>query len=314
MTRYVSLEKQAVEYFGWRRKLGYRLGTQLDEVMRFARRVDAARPKQINVDTVVEWARDSKKGSRRYIAQRYETVRRFLARIAPSRPDVVVPPEGYLGNSFVRRSVHIYTEAEVRALLDVALTLPPVEKLRPHTWRTLFGLLDATGMRIGEALRLDATDIDYQEKTVLVRQSKDGGSRLLPLHATAVDALREYSERRRRKEPKSPAFFLTELRRTRLHYHTVNNTFRLLRRMLGWREAPLPRVHDLRHTFAVRTLLDWIRAGKDVDVEMPALTAYLGHAKPASTYWYLSAVPELSHLITGNLEQLDGARAGSAVL
>jgi len=284
--------------------------------LHFARRMDATRPREIDIDTVVAWARDSKRGSARYIALRYEAVRRFLARIAQSRPGVIVPPPGYLGVRFVREQVHIYSDAEVLALMEAALTLPPVAKLRPRTWNTFFGLLDATGLRVGEAIALDTAAVDLREGTLLVRRDKIGNSRLLPLYATTVDALREYSERRnhRDKEPNSPAFFLTETRATRLQYQTVNLTFRLLRRMLGWRERPLPRIHDLRHTFAVRTLLDWIRAGKDVDVEMPALTAYLGHAKPESTYWYLSAVPELSHLITGNMERLAGLRAGSTVL
>ena len=316
MTRYVSLVQQAEEYFAWKRKLGYRPRTEREEVLHFARRMDATRPREINIDTVVAWARDSKRGSARYIAYRYEVVRRFLARISQSRPGVTVPPPGYLGSRFVRAQVHIYSEAEVRALMEAALTLPPVAKLRPFTWNTLFGLLDATGMRVGEAIELDTADVDLREGTLLVRRDKSGNPRLLPLDSTTVDALREYSDRRkhRHKEPKSPAFFLTETRATRLQYQYVNRTFCFLRRMLGWRERPLPRTHDLRHTFAVRTLLDWIREGKDVDVEMPALTAYLGHATPDSTYWYLSAVPELSHLITGNMERLAGLRPGSTVL
>lgn len=316
MTRYVSLVQQAEEYFAWKRKLGFRPRTERDEVLHFARRVDAKKPRQIDLDTVVAWARDSRRGGGKYIAHRYEAVRRFLARIAHSRPGVIVPPPGYLGGSFTRAPTHIYSEAEVRALMDAALTLPPVKKLRPHTWRTLFGLLDATGMRVGEVMDLNVDAVNLEEGTVLVRRDKTGHSRLLPIASSTVDALKEYSNRRnwRHPAPRSPAFFLTETRGTRIDYQNVNRTFSFLRRMLGWRERPRPRVHDLRHTFAVRTLLGWIRAGKDVDVEMPALTAYLGHAHPQSTYWYLSAVPELSHLITGNVERLSTRQPGSTVL
>lgn len=316
MTRYLSLVQQAEEYFAWKRRLGFRPYTEREEVLHFARRVDAARPREIDVDIVVSWARDSKRGSARYIAKRYEAVRRFLARIAHSRPGVIVPPPGYLGRRFTRAPAHIYSEAEVRALMDAALTLPPVAKLRPHTWSTFFGLLDATGMRVGEVIDLNTDAVDLKEGTVLVRRDKTGHSRLLPIDGSTVDALKAYSDRRKYRHPvpRSPAFFLTETRGTRLQYQYVNRTFCFLRRMLEWRERPLPRVHDLRHTFAVRTLLDWIRAGRDVDVEMPALTAYLGHAKPESTYWYLSAVPELSHLITGNVERLASRQAESTVL
>lgn len=316
MTRCPSLVQQAEEYFTWKRKLGFRPRTEREEVLHFARRMDGARVRKIDVDTVVAWARDSRRGSARYISHRYEAVRRFLARIASSRPGVTVPPPGYLGGRFVRTQVHIYAETEIRALMEAALTLPPLMKLRPRTWHTFYGLLAATGMRVGEAIELDVADVSLREGTLVVRRDKSGNSRLLPLAPTTVEALAEYSGRRRRRHPapRSPAFFLTETRGTRLQYQTVNRTFCFLRRTLDWHSRPLPRIHDLRHTFAVRTLLDWIRSGKDVDVEMPALSAYLGHAKPASTYWYLSAVPELSHLITGNMERLPGLRAGSLVL
>lgn len=103
--------------------------------------------------------------------------------------------------------------------------------------------------------------------------------------------------------PRSEALFLTELRATRLRYPTVNIAFRQLRRALHWRQEPLPTTHDLRHSFAVRTFLAWIRAGKDVDAELPALSAYMGHAHPSCTYWYLTAIPELVHLVTGHTER-----------
>lgn len=316
MPKPASMVDRAEEYFAWRRKLGYRPRTERDEVLHFARRVDEKRQKQINLDFVVDWARDSRRGGRRYIASRYEAVRRFLARIASSDSGITVPPPGYLGGSNVRTAVHIYTEAETRELLAAALALPPATGLRPHTIRTLLGLLEATGLRIGEALNLDVSDVDLKLGTIFIRRDKLGASRRIPVQTSTVDALREYSDRRNRRHrsPRTPAFFLTNSFATRVEYQIATNTFRLLRRMLGWRQRPMPRVHDLRHTFAVRTLLDWMRAGKDVDVELPALSAYLGHAHPQSTYWYFSAVPELSHLITGNMERLELLRPGSPVI
>ncbi len=140
---------------------------------------------------------------------------------------------------------------------------------------------------------------------------------MLPLHETTVRALQAYSDQRSKlyPMPKTPGFFLTDSRNSRLRYADAHKAFSILRRTLGWHTLrPAPRIHDLRHTFAVRKLLEWMRAGKDVDAEMPALSAYLGHAKPESTYWYFSAVPELAHLITGNMERLEGLRAESPVI
>jgi integrase len=307
----------AEEYFAWRRKLGFRPRTEREEVIHFARRIDARGQRRITLDTVVEWARDSNRGGHRYIAMRYEAVRRFLAKIAANRPGIDPLPTGYLGTRFVRAAVHIYTPEEVNQMMAAALTLTPVDGLRPHTIRTLLGLMDATGMRIEECLALDSDDVDFERGTIHIRRTKRGDSRLLPIHATTIDALREYGERRTKRYPvpRVPAFFMTESRNTRLAYPIFHNTFRLLRRTLGWHaRQPRPRVHDLRHTFAVRNLLAWIRNGKDVDSEMPALSAYMGHATPRSTYWYFSAVPELGHLITGNMEALDDVRPGSPVV
>lgn len=306
MGTYRSLVDQAEEYFLLRRKLGFHPRTERDEVLHFARRVDQLRPPKINLETVVNWARDSRRGSRRYVAHRYEAVRRFLAAIAGARPGITVPPPGFLGKRFVRRAVHIYSPSEFQSLMEASLTMPPVESLRPHTLRTAWGLLDAVGLRIGELLNLDVPDIDLEAGTLFIRKSKGGRSRLLPLQPSTVEALRDYSSRRRRRHPtpKTQAFFLTESRGTRLQYQTVTTNFRELRRSLGWTMNPAPRVHDFRHTFITRVLLGWIQAGKNIDAEMPALSAYVGHVHPESTYWYLTAIPELSRLITGSLERV----------
>lgn len=294
----------AERYFALRRKLGYALRTERDEVLLFAREMDARRRRTITLPLVVTWARSARHGSAHYAAWRYECVRRFLSIAACTRRGTVVPPPGYLGRPFGRRRPHIYTDREVCDLLDAARTLTPTNGLRPWTYRTLFGLLYATGLRIGEALALDCGDVDLAGGTLRVKRGKSG-PREIPLHHSVVDALAAYRARRdaRHPVPRSGALFLTELRATRLRYPTVNIAFRQLRRTLRWSQEPLPTVHDLRHSFAVRKFLDWIRAGKDVDAELPALSAYMGHAHPSSTYWYLTAIPELVHLVTGHTER-----------
>lgn len=299
------LEVAAERYFALRRKLGYELRNERDEVLLFARAMDAARRRKVTLPLVIDWARSARHGSARYAAWRYEAVRRFLTVAACTRRDTVVPPPGYLGRPFGRRSPHIYTDEEVRDLLAATSELTPTAGLRPWTYRTLFGLLRATGLRVGEALALDRADVDLAGGTLLVRRDKSRASREIPLHPSVLAALVQYEARRtaRHPVPRSTAFFLTEARATRLQYQYVNKAFCGLRRALGWRQSPLPTVHDLRHSFAARKFLEWIKCGKDVDAELPALSAYLGHKRPTSTYWYLTAVPELLHLITGHTER-----------
>lgn len=298
------LAETAERYFALRRKLGYALRTERDEVLLFAHEMDALRRRAITLPLVVAWARSAPHGTERYAAWRYGCVRRFLTVASCTRRGTVVPPPGYLGRPFGRRRPHIYTDAEMCDLLAATRALTPTTGLRPWTYRTLFGLLYATGLRIGEALALDCRDVDLAGGTLQVRRGKSG-PRLLPLHPSVVEALVAYRVRRdtRHPAPRSGALFLTELRGTRLRYPTVNIAFRQLRRALRWRQEPLPTTHDLRHSFAVRTFLAWIRAGKDVDAELPALSAYMGHARPSSTYWYLTAIPELVHLVTGHTER-----------
>ncbi|MBI5066947.1 MAG: tyrosine-type recombinase/integrase [Deltaproteobacteria bacterium] len=317
MSRSASLVSLVEDHFSWRRKLGFKLRGERDEVLRFARYVDNSRCREVTLKTVVDWARATPQGSARYAAQRYEAVRRVLACIAAKRPGTPFLPPGYLGPQHRRRSPYVYSDAEVDSLMNAALTLGPNKGLRPHTYETLCGLLDAVGLRIGEALALDDRDVDLEAGTLLVREDKAGRSRLLPLCNSTVHALREYRRRRtlRHPVPRASAFLLTETRASRLDYGLVNRTFRQLRGSVLWeRPTPRPRLHDLRHTFAVRVLLAWMRSGKDVDAEMPALSAYMGHTSPGSTYWYLTAVPELHYLVAGNMERLVDIRPHSPVL
>jgi integrase len=314
MARFEPLEIAAERYFTLRRKLGYELRSEREEVLLFAREMDALHRRTITLPLVVGWARSSRNGSPKYAAWRYEAVRRFLTVAACTRRGTVAPPPGYLGRPFGRRTPHVYSDGEVKALLAATRELTPTAGLRPWTYRTLFGLLTATGLRVGEALALDRADVDCARGTLLVRRDKARASRELPLHVSVVQALAAYGARRaaRHPAPRVPAFFLTESRGTRLRYPDVNIAFRKLRRGLAWTQRPLPTVHDLRHTFAVRKFLEWFQAGKDVDAELPALSAYLGHKKPSSTYWYLSAVPELLYLVTGYTERFSSVRPPKA--
>ena len=165
----------------------------------------------------------------------------------------------------------------------------------------------STGVRLGEALGLDRHDVDLDDGALHVRARKTK-QREVPLHPTAARALRTYARDRDRRwpQPQSPAFFLNT-RGRRLAASEFNHQFAKLIRHVGLEgagERARPRPHDLRHTMAVRTLLDWIAAGEDVDRRMPELSTFLGHVQPESSYWYLQAVPELMALISARLERL----------
>ena len=241
-----------------------------------------------------------------YWRQRLSVARGFARHLATIDPASEVPSKDLLPAHRPRIAPCIYTDAEITALIVAAGKLRP--PLRAARHQTLIGLLAVTGMRPGEALGLDRQDVDLRHGTVHVRAGKQKKQREVPLHQSAVSALRGYARLRdaRFPEPSTPAFFISA-RGRRMGRSELNQTFTKLIREVGLEgrgARARPRPHDLRHAFAVRTLLDWYQAGEDIDRRMPLLSTYLGHVDPASTYWYLEAVPELLELISRRLEQL----------
>jgi integrase/recombinase XerD len=206
-----------------------------------------------------------------------------------------IPPLGLMAHRQRWRRPFIYSPADIDAVLRQARG-SIASPLRAATYQTLIGLLAASGLRIGEAIGLDRSDVDWTQGVLLIRESKFGKSRLVPLHPSSMQALAEHAQLRDelQSRPAQPSFFVS-LTRKRLSYAVVSRTFRELIDGAGvGAGAPSPpRLHDLRHTFAVRTLLGWYRVGEDVQAKVPSLSTYLGHREPSSTYWYLSAAPEL---------------------
>jgi len=215
-----------------------------------------------------------------------------------------VPPAGLVTCSRHRRVPYIYSPADIAAVRALARRTIP-SPLRAATFDTMIGLLAVTGMRIGEVIALDRSDIDWPEGVLLVRESKFGKSRQVPIHTSTTTALADYAGQRDRLQPspKSSAFFFS-VAGTRLIYSDISHTFRKLADSAGIApgSAVRPRIHDLRHSFAVQTLLDWYRNGEDVQARLPWLSTYLGHREPRYTYWYLSAVPELLALAARRLQ------------
>lgn len=287
-------------YLALRRRLGFGMVTDGPTLLSFARHADRVAPGgPLTVDIAVQWAASSGRASRPVAAaRRLAVVRQFARHRTAFDPSTEVPPAGLLGpTGFPRKPPHIYSRTELAALLRVAAALPPRGGLRPRTFATLFGLLASTGLRVSEARRLLCTDVDLHAGVVTVREGKFRKSRLVPLHPSAVAALRRYEIARDRCEavPHSPFFFRTETLAS-LSPAAVARTFAALRRQLGWTakgHARRHRIHDLRHTFAVRRLLLWYEQGVAVEPRIAHLATYLGHANPTDTYWYLTAVPEI---------------------
>ncbi|MFH1124412.1 MAG: tyrosine-type recombinase/integrase [Pseudomonadota bacterium] len=297
--------QEAKNYLELRRMLGFAMRIEGEELLRFARYAERmGHTGPVTLQIALQWAQASS-GSRIYHARRLDIVRRFARYMKLSVPETEIPQEGMLGPSYRRISPHIYSEQEVLALIGACRSLPPVNGIRPHTYATLFGLLTCTGMRISEALHLSIDDFDPDREIITVVEGKFHKSRILPLHPSCVKALMVYGDLRERRHPATRAFFVTEWG-TSLKYLKVLMTFRMIAKGLnGSRDTRIP---GLRHTFAVRKLLQWHLNGEDVHRRIGELSTYLGHCKVQNTYWYFSAVPELMALAAERFERYTEVR------
>ena len=296
------LESALADYLTIRRALGHKL-VKVERLLRqFIAYLEERGAETITVDDALAWA-TAPGGTLAWHYTRLSAVRGFAAYLQTIDPACELPP-GLLSARLRRASPYIYSERQLAGLLAATDTLSTPH--RAATYRTLIGLLAVTGMRIGEAISLDRGDIDLEAEVLLIRDTKFGKTRELALHGSTAAALRRY--RRRRDRPRCPAgsgAFFVSVRGERLHYRSVQWGFgRLLEEAeIGPRSASCrPRLHDLRHTFAVGTLLEGYRQGGDVEGRLAALSTYLGHIEPANTYWYLSAAPELMELAAERLE------------
>jgi integrase len=211
-----------------------------------------------------------------------------------------IPPADLFPSRSHRPTPYIYRDDEIVALMDGARKLAP--PIKAATLETLIGLLAATGMRVGEAVSLEHRDVDWGEGLITVRHAKFNKSREVLLHSSVIAALERYAHQRDRLVASAPTFFVSSWG-CFLSYKKVQPAFREMCNRVLENASCRPRLHDLRHSFAVNTLLSWYRDGGDVASRLPLLSTYLGHVDPAATYWYLSAVPELLNLAAQRLEQ-----------
>ena len=294
------------EYLALRRSLGAHLRGPEFHLRRFVEFLDREGAEVITSELALRWATAPGRASLATRAGRLGDVRRFAAWLSATEPRTEIPPQDLLPQRHRRTPPYIYSDAEITCIVEGAARLPSPAGLRARTFATLFGLIAVTGLRVGEAVALDRDDVDLHNGVLAVRRGKFGKSRFVPLHDTTRDAIRGYARARDRllPHPATPALFIAEHGR-RVTSWNARYTFAVVSRAIGLR-APTtdnrhghgPRIHDMRHRLAVRTLIRWYREGRDVERELPKLATYLGHAHVTDTYWYLEAVPELLHLAT----------------
>lgn len=313
------LQARVNEYLAERRRLGFELRTMGLALASFANYVTSVRHQgPLTVDLMADWTRQDKArihkaGTK---ARRLKILRPFARWLRQFEPLTEVPDETIFGQIPGRVSPHIYREAEIVELMVAARGMNPQGGLRPLTFETLFGLIASAGLRVSEALSLLDRDVDLTEGLMTVRQAKFGKSRLLPLHSSTVAALTRYRQMRNRQvraAPDTPFFIGTRGQRLGhpLSQRQVHRVFIELRDQLGWIDRGAhggPRIHDLRHSFAVRRVMMWHEQGVDIDQAMLALSTYMGHAKISNTYWYLTGVPELMALVGNKFERFAHAQ------
>ncbi len=311
-----SMQHLVQEYLDERRSVGFALTISGTRLLAFARFADASGHRgPLTRQLITRWARDEAKGTTPLTwTRRIEIIRPFAKHRARLEPGSYVPQADTFGRRRHRLTPHVYTDQEIVDLLAAADRLSPKGRLRPATYRVLFGLIAATGLRFSEALRLQCKDVDLDTGILTVRQTKFAKSRLVPLHPTTVQALKQYLALRQPYLPTAQdGPFLVSARGTELGKRTVHWVFERIRKELGWTARgghAAPRIHDLRHTFICRRVQLWHAHGTDIDNAMVALSTYVGHAKVSDTYWYLTAVPDLMSVAGNRFERF--VEAGNA--
>jgi integrase/recombinase XerD len=305
-----ALSEAVEDYLAVRRSLGFKLTAYGRLLGDFVAYLEAAGIATVTTDAAVAWATQPRHATPRWQAHRLGVVRGFASHLHAFDPTAEVPPKASLACRAHRVEPHLYSDADVGVLMAEARALLP--PLRGATYETLIGLIAVCGLRPGEALRLDRDAVDWVDGLLRIVGTKFGKSRDVPLQPTTLDALRDYGRARDQRwpEPRSASLFVSTAG-TRLTHGTVDWTFRGLLRRAGITSPSNgrpPRLHDLRHTFSVKTLIGWYRAGVDVEAHLPLLSTYLGHSNPSHTYWYLSACPELLSLAVGRREQANEQR------
>ena len=309
----ITIRERVEHYLAQRQALGTGLSISTTRILRtFATFVEDQGAQHITVDLFLLWQKQDGSASQVTWSKRYSHVRVFTRWLHALDPNCEVLPEGLITAVKSRPKPYIYADQEITNIIDAALQLrsPSGSGLRGPTHATLYGLIAVTGLRISEAVNLVDDDVDIEKGTLRIRHAKHHIRRIIPITPCTANKLASYRELRDRSlARKAPAFFLSE-NGYMVTSPTARRSFAQSCASIGLRnqqEGPNfgkgPRIHDLRHSFAVRTLIDWHRQGLDVDRELYKLSNWLGHHSPKETYWYLEAVPELLQITLEKVEQ-----------
>jgi integrase/recombinase XerD len=303
------LRRAAADYIALRRSVGYKLRDPELILNDFVDYLEKNNADRITATLAVNWATLPRQAQPSHWSRRLGVVRGFAKHYCLIDSRTEIPSSLLLPYRTQRANPHIYTSTEIERLLSACQWIN-TQGLRHLTYYTLFGLLVVSGCRIGEIIALDRGDFNKTDGMIMIRNSKFRKSRYIPLHLSSVRKLNDYSRARDQfhRQPTTQSFFVSEKGR-RLTVNGVEIFFKRLSRSIGLR-APHdkhgPRIHDIRHTFAVNTLIHWYKTNVNIDQKMPYLSAYLGHKKPSDTYWYISSIPELIALASQRLEEHGG--------
>jgi len=305
MKPFESWEQAIAHYLDLRRALGFKLRHETWWLPSFVSFLQEHGSDVITTDLAVAWAMLPGDASPTWWARRLRAVRRFACHHRAFDARTQVPPSDLLAAQVQRAIPYIYSDDDIVAVMAAAGRIR--RALMSATYVTLIGLLATTGLRVGEAIALDQEDVDWRRARLHVRNGKFHKSRYVPLGPTTLAALATYAEQRERLRPPltASASFFVSLVGTRLIYNNVTSHFAQLVREVGLTHVGdrRPRLHDLRHSFAVSTLRRWYIEDVDVEVRLPALSTYLGHISPTTTYWYLTGTPELLALASRRAER-----------
>lgn len=311
MSMYPTMRARIEAYLAMRRHAGFALHVEGIFLILFARYADGSGHRgPFTTELAIRWATKLRQPNALTSAYRMMMLRRFARHWQLIEPATEIPPAYLFGRTSRRLMPHIYTEEELCDLVAAAERIPPPGCLRAKTCATIFGLIAATGLRVSEAINLRRADVDFAEGLLHIRHAKFGKSRWVPVQQSATDAMRRYVRCRDedRASVSSDAFFVFD-RGQPVTYRKLASVFRGLRCHLKWRARggyPVPRIHDIRHTFACRRLESWSRAGLDLDCNILALSTYIGHVKVSKTYWYLTATPQLLAIAAARFERNAG--------
>jgi integrase/recombinase XerD len=301
-----GLRAHVDDYLRLRRALGFKLKEDERLLGQLVAHVEADGAATVTTELAIGWARLPEGVHPNQWAKRLRIARGFASYLHAIDPANEIPPHDVFPVCRQRATPYLFSEQDIRRLLAEARQLR--NPMRAASYEALFGLLAVSGMRIGEALALERADVDLDTGLITIRKAKHDRARLVPLHPTAIEALRSYASERDRllPTPRSRAFFLSSAGTPVLGVG-LRAAFREIMTRIGVRTDEVhPRVHDLRHRFAVQTLIDWQRSGIKIDEHIATLSTYLGHVSPADTYWYLSASPELMALAADRVQDRFG--------